>query len=267
MTAAETSRRAAIGAILAAGTVAATALPALGAALPSIDMAAPAALAAEAPTASAPTNEAEGLMEIGRRLPDLLNEFWDANAALKDARARFDESAPLPPKWRKRANDANRLLGRPMFKIVRGTPATFVAAPWEVSASHAYEALWDALLRGETNQFTRKEFYQVSDRFFWKLIWAANDCGLNNARTRFREASYELREVAAQAFDFKPQTRPGIAAQAFALYGATEAKDGRVGSKFAASLAANVLVVEASHGDMSAMLGVEGAEQCGSSPV
>jgi hypothetical protein len=45
-------------------------------------------------------------------------------------------------------------------------------------------------------------------------------------------------------------------AQALALYGAFEAKDDRVGSKFAASLAASVLEVEGSHGDMSAMLGV-----------
>jgi hypothetical protein len=79
-------------------------------------------------------------------------------------------------------------------------------------------------------------------------------CGLYDALTCFRKAGHELRGVASQAFDFKPQTRPGIVAQALALYGATEAKDGRVGSKFAAEMAASVLSVEGSHGDMSAML-------------
>jgi hypothetical protein len=146
-----------------------------------------------APAASAPTQEAEGLIEIGRRMPELLNEFWNAHSALKDARARFDESAPLPPTWRKRANDAKRLFSRPMFKIVRGTPATFVAAPVEVSASHAYETLLNAFLRPEKEELTRKELYQVSERFQWKLIWAARDCGLADALMRFRKAGYELR--------------------------------------------------------------------------
>jgi hypothetical protein len=132
-------------------------------------------------------------MEIGRRMPELLNEFWNANSALKDARARFDESAPLPPKWRKRANDAKRLLGRPMFKIVSGPPAPFVAAPVEVSTSHAYETLLSAFLRLEEGEVTRKVLYQVSERFQWKLICAARDCGLYDALTCFRKAGHELR--------------------------------------------------------------------------
>ena len=233
------SRRAALGAIIAAGAAAATALPAsaLGAALPAAAMATPATLATIAPpTASAPTQEVEGLMEIGRRMPELLGEFWKARTALKDARARFDESAPLPPKPRKRENDAKRLLGRPVFKIVRGTTAPFVALPMEVSASCAYEEMRDSFYLGK-NKFTREVTYQVSKHYQRKLITAAHDCGLADALTRFRVANYKLREVAGQAFDFKPQTRPGILAQALALYGAFETKDDRVGSKFAASLA------------------------------
>jgi hypothetical protein len=258
-----TTRRGALGAVLAAGAAAATALPAstLGAALPAAalvvstpTMATP---AAQPPAASAPTQEAEGLMEIGRRMPELLDEFWKARTALKDARARFDESAPLLPKRRKRPNDAKRLFKEPMFKIVRGTPAPQGDLPWEVSASHTYETLWDACLRGR-GEVTR-ELYQVSDRYHGKLTYAACDCGLNAALMRWRKAAHELRVVAGQAFDFKPQTRPGILAQALALYGAFETKDDRVGSKFAASLAVSVLEIEDSHGGMSAMmLGGEG---------
>jgi hypothetical protein len=41
--------------------------------------------------------------------------------------------------------------------------------PIEVSASHAYEALRDAFARAE-NELTRKEIYQISDRFQWTLF-------------------------------------------------------------------------------------------------
>lgn len=188
-----------------------------------------------------PLQEAEALLEIGRRMPELLKEFWDASAALKDAQARFDESAPLPPKPRKRAKDqAKRMFERPLIKIVRGAPAP---SSTEVNPSHAYESLWDAMLRGE-NELTRKEIYQVSDRYQWKLFSAARDRGLAAALTRFRKARHELREVAAQAFEFKPGTRLGIAAQALALIGASEAQDGRVGSKFAGLLAINLIEID-----------------------
>ena len=37
-----------------------------------------------APSAASTTKEeAEGLIEIGRRMPDLLKEFWNARSALK----------------------------------------------------------------------------------------------------------------------------------------------------------------------------------------
>jgi hypothetical protein len=140
-----------------------------------------------------------------------------------------------------------------VFKIVRGTPSPLVRLPWEVSASCAYEEMRDSIYRRE-NKFTREITYQVSERYQRKLITAAHDCGLADALTRFRVANYKLREAASQTFDFKPQTRPGIVAQAFALYGAYETKDSRVGTKFAASLAASILEVEGSHGDMSFML-------------
>jgi hypothetical protein len=174
-------------------------------------------------------------------MPDLLEEFWKASAALKDARGRFDESAPLPPKPRKRAKDqAKRMFKRPLIKIVRGAPAP---SSTDVNPSHAYESLWDAMLRGES-ELTRTEIYQVSDRYQWKLISAARDSGLADAVTRFRQASYELREVAAKAFEFKPGTRLGIAAQALALIGASEAQDGRVGSKFAGLLPINLIELD-----------------------
>jgi hypothetical protein len=196
------------------------------------------------PQGPAPPQEAEGLIEIGRRMPDLLGEFWSARSALNDAQARFNEIAPLPPKPRKRANDeAQRMFKQPVFKIVRGAPSPLVALPREVSASSAYEQLRDAIYRNES-KFARKEIYQISYRFQRKFMRAAGDCGLADALTRFRKASYELREVAAKAFDFKPQTRPGIVAQALALHGSFEAKDGRVSSKFAAALAVSVLEVE-----------------------
>ena len=99
------------------------------------------------------------------------------------------------------------------------------------------------MLRGE-NELMRTEIYQVSDRYQWKLILAARDSGLADAVTRFRKASHELREVAAQAFEFKPETRLGIAAQALALIGASEAQDDRVGSKFASSLALNLIELD-----------------------
>jgi hypothetical protein len=170
------SRRAALGALAS--------IPAL--ALPAAAMAAPAALAAQPPAAApAPTREAEGLIEIGRRMPDLLGELWNASSALSDARAQFDESAPLPPKPRKRANDeAQRLFKQPMFKIVHGTPAPLVALPREVSASRAYEALRDAILRNES-KFARKEICQISYHFQRKFMRAAGDCGLTDAMTRF----------------------------------------------------------------------------------
>jgi hypothetical protein len=164
-------------------------------------------------------------------------------------------TSPLHCRQSRGGNDeAKRLFGRPVFKIVRGTPAPLVALPREVSATRAYEALLDAILRNES-KFARKEIYQISYSFQRKFMRAAGDCGVADALTRFRKASYELRVVASQAFDFKPQTRPGIVAQALALHGAFEAQDGRVGSKFAAALAVSVLEVEASHGDMSAVLG------------
>lgn len=114
----------------------------------------------------------------------------------------------------------------------------------EASASHAYEALWDALLRGDDGELTRKEIYQVSDRYQWKLFSAAKDCGLADALRRFRKASRDLREIAAQAFEFKPETQLGVTAQAFALIGASEAQDGRLRSKFASSLAINPIELE-----------------------
>jgi len=230
-----TTRRAALGALAGA--------PAL--ALTVTAMASPAALAAQfaqPSAASTPTQEAEGLIEIGRRMPDLLDEFWQASDELRAAQVRFNEIAPLPPKARKRARIANeRMFKRPLLKIVRD--AYSKPAPLEISASHAYEGLWDAALRGE-NELSRKEIYQVSDRYQWKLFSAAKDCGLADALTRFRKASHDLREVAAQAFEFKPETRLGIAAQAFALVGALEAHDGRAGKTFAAQLAASLLEVE-----------------------
>jgi hypothetical protein len=230
-----TTRRAALGAL--AG------VPAL--ALSAVAIASPAALAAQfaqPSAASTPTQEAEGLIEIGRRMAGLLEEFWQASDELRAAQVRFNEIAPLPPKPRKRARLANeRMFKRPLLKIVRDAYSKPV--PLEISASHAYEGLWDAALRGE-NELSRKEIYQVSDRYQWKLFSAAKDCGLADALTRFRKASHDLREVAAQAFEFKPETRLGIVAQALAIVGASEAQDGRVGSKFAGALAANLIEVE-----------------------
>ena len=129
-----TTRRAALG-VLAS-------VPAL--ALPAGAIAPPAAIAAQVITepsaVSAPSKqEVEALIEIGRRMPDLLKEFWDASAALKDAQSRFNETAPLPPKPRKRTKEAQskRMLDRPLIKIVRGAPSS---KPLEVSPSHAYES-------------------------------------------------------------------------------------------------------------------------------
>jgi hypothetical protein len=96
----------------------------------------------------------------------------------------------------------------------------------------------------DDNELSRKEIYQVSDRYQWKLFSAAKDCGLADALTRFRKAGHDLREVAARAFEFKPEARLGVAAPAFALFGAFEAQDGRVGSKFAGRLAVSLLEVE-----------------------
>ena len=184
-------------------------------------------------------------------MPDLLKEFWDASAALKDAQSRFNESAPLPPTPRQRTKgQAKRMFERPLIKIVRGAPTP---SSTEVSPSHAYESLWDAFCRAES-ELMRTDIYQVSDRYQWKLISAARDSGLADAVTRFRNASHDLREVAAQAFEFKPETRLGIAAQALALIGASEAQDGRVGSKFASSLAINLIEVEDRLADLSPML-------------
>ena len=143
------TRRAALGALVS--------FPAL--ALPTGAVALPAALAAQAAAPSAAASakqEAEGLVEIGRRMPDLLDEFWKASAVLKDARARFDETAPLPPKPRKRAKDeAKRLFKQPLVKIVRDLSGN---APLEVRASHAYESLYDAWSRDGAGGITRKEF-------------------------------------------------------------------------------------------------------------
>jgi hypothetical protein len=205
---------------------------------------APAALAAlpSPPVTIAGKKEAQALVEIGRRLPSLLKEYLDVSDALKNARARFDETAPLPPRPRKRAQDqTKRMFERPLVKIV-GAPAPS-RKPREVSPSHAYESLWDAMLRGE-NELARKEVYQVSDRYQSKLFSAAKDCGLTDALTRFRKAGHDLREVAAQAFEFKPETRLGVTAQAMALLGASYAKDGRVSSNFAPALAATILKIE-----------------------
>ena len=51
----------------------------------------------------------------------------------------------------------------------------------------------------------------------------------------------------AQAFEFKPETRLGVAAQAFALVGAIEAQDDRAGNTFAKALAMNMLEIEGDH--------------------
>jgi len=230
------TRRAALGALAS--------VPAL--ALSAGAMASPAAIAAQVAELSAvpaPKQEAEALIEIGRRMPDLLDAFWKASAALNNARAQFNDNAPLPPKIRKRTKDEpKRMFNRPLIKIVRGAPAAY-SRPMEVSPSQAYEALRDAIVRGES-ELTRKEIYQVSDRFQWKFFSAAGDCGLADALTRYRKASHALREVATQAFDFKPETRLGIAAQALALIGAAEAQGGRAGDAFAKALAMNLLKVE-----------------------
>ena len=224
-------RRGFLGGALAIGATAAAGAPAALAALP------PETAAASAPIAT--KLEAEGLIEIGRRIAGLLEEFWQAADELRAAQVRFNEIAPLPPKPRKRARIANeRMFKRPLLKIVRD--AYSKPAPLEISASHAYEGLWDAALRDD-NELSRKEIYQVSDRYQWKLFSAAKDCGLADALTRFRKAGYELRKVAGQAFEFKPETRLGVAAQAFALVGALEAQDGRAGKTFAGQLAASLL--------------------------
>ena len=52
-------------------------------------------------------------------------------------------------------------------------------------------------------------------------------------------------QVAAQAFDFRAETRLGVAPEAFALVGALEVQDGRAGNAFAEALAMNMLEVEA----------------------
>ena len=51
-------------------------------------------------------------------------------------------------------------------------------------------------------------------------------------------------QVAAQAFNFRAETRLGVAAEAFALVGALEVQDGRAGNAFAEALAMNMLEVE-----------------------
>jgi hypothetical protein len=156
-----TTRRAALGALASVSALALPVAIASSAAIAAKVIAEPSALSV------IPLQEAEALLEIGRRMPELLKEFWDASAALKDAQARFDESAPLPPKPRKRAKDqAKRMFERPLIKIVRGAPAP---SSTEVNPSHAYESLWDAMLRGE-NELMRKEIYQVSDRYQWSCF-------------------------------------------------------------------------------------------------
>ena len=230
-------RRKFLRSFVAVGAIAAVGAPAALASLP-LPVVAPSAIPAR-------KQEAEGLLDIGRRMPRLIKEFWQASADLKAARTQFDKIAPLPPKPRKRAKDqTKRTFDRPFIKIVRGTPAPLSKAPMEASASHAYESLWDAVARGDDREFTRREIYQISDRFQWKFFSAADDCGLADALRRFREAGHDLREVAGQAFEFKPETRLGIAAQAFALIGASEAQDSQVGSRFASSLALNLIELE-----------------------
>jgi hypothetical protein len=51
-------------------------------------------------------------------------------------------------------------------------------------------------------------------------------------------------QVAAQPFDFRAETRLGVAAQALALVGALEFQDGRADNAFAETLAMNMLEVE-----------------------
>jgi hypothetical protein len=228
-------RRGFLRGALAIGATAAAGAPAALAALP------PETAAASAPIAT--KLEAEGLIEIGRRIAGLLEEFWQAADELRAAQVRFNEIAPLPPKPRKRARIANeRMFKTPFVKIVRGQPAPYSStSPMETSAAHAHEVLWDAAVSDDGSELTRKEIYQVSERYQWKLFSAAKDCGLADALTRFRKAGYELRKVAGQAFEFKPETRLGVAAQAFALVGALEAQDGRAGKTFAGQLAASLL--------------------------
>jgi len=203
-----TTRRGILGAL--AG-VPALALPAAAIAC------APATLAASpAPSAASTTKEeAEGLIEVGRRMPDLLKEFWTASADLKAATTRFNETAPLPPKPRKRAKEAKaRLFKRPLLKIVRAELAPRVPGEGlEVTPAQAYEGIFSS----EKISFLSREVYHVSNQYVDKLLSAAQECGYSAAASRFRRAQGELSKTAEQAFTFKPETRRGVTAQALAL--------------------------------------------------
>jgi hypothetical protein len=72
----------------------------------------------------------------------------------------------------------------------------------------------------------RPNWFKQADRV------AGRDCWL----TMLTDA-----QVAAQAFDFRAETRLGVAAEAFALVGAFEPQDGRAGNAFAEALAMNML--------------------------
>jgi len=169
---------------------------------------APLALISSPATAS-PGEEERELFDLCHRAGQLLDEHVQAAADLKSARARLRERAPLPPRPRKKPDKLN------FFKIVRNPVPFGSSKPIECSVDQVYEHLFERT-RGENFESARK-IYDISDRYAGKLYEAAAESGYSAARARFHRLNNEIAELTKKAFELKPQTNWGLAAQSAVL--------------------------------------------------
>jgi len=195
---------------------------------------APLALTALPATAASPEEEDRELVTLGHRAAKLLEERYQGGVDLRSATAKFIETAPLPPRPRKKPE--GRIL---FFKIVRNPAPLGSTGQIECSVDSVYDQLFEQT----TVQGFRevRGIYNISDRYAGKLYEAAVESGYSAARARFHTLNNEIAELSEKAFELKPETVTGLAAQSVVLLVGLLAAGEREGP--AQHLALNVLDV------------------------
>jgi hypothetical protein len=188
----------------------------------------------------AETEENRDLIDLARRASELFRERDRAVADLRATRNKFKETAPLPPRPRKKPDGLNL----PLFKIVRNPGPLVSGKPIEISVDRAYDMWLQAAGDGRScePELTRKEILRVSDRYVWKLLDGAHESGYMAASRRLRELDNEIRQQAGKVFEFEPKSSLGVAAQASTLLVAFDI-DARAHKEFAQRLAGSAIRV------------------------
>jgi hypothetical protein len=194
---------------------------------------------AAAENAAVEPEENRDLIDLARRAGELFRERDRAVADLLAARNKFRETAPLPPRSRKKPDGVNLNL----FNIVRNPGPLVSGKPIEISVDRAHDMWLQAADEGRSGEpeFTRKEILHVSDRYVWKLLDGAHESGYAAASRRLRELDNEIRRLAGKVFELEPKSSLGVAAQASTLLVAFDVRDGRAHKEFAQQLAASAI--------------------------